>query len=220
MKQYSQEFKGTAKHDDIAIMYHKYKLAFFVPMKAGNNSIKKMFLQDLKLGSNYVKTRNDLLELYTAEEVYNICNNYMKIGLTRNPYYRIVSCWYDKTVRTNFKDFHRFDIRKGISLFEFMNKVYNIPDKNADRHLKSQSYLFTYDNCIVPDYLYDINKLNKNWEYIKEMVYDHTDGELLLPELRHEHSNKIDHDKYLEDNVKYLIACRYTDDFTNFNYKK
>jgi len=61
------------------------------------------------------------------------------LGIVRNPWDRLVSCWHDKLVETDYPQFARFGWERGRVSFEaFVRDLVRIPYSEADKHFRAQ----------------------------------------------------------------------------------
>ena len=105
--------------------------------------------------------------------------------------------------------FGYWGIKKSDTLDEFIQKVSQIPDSQADRHFRSQSW-FLYDgDKLIPDFVGKLESINDDWKPLVEK-FD-------LPEIPHFNASKKKPLELSEVNKK-LIQERYRDDFVNFGY--
>lgn len=202
-------------HSSIVVPEHK--LVFMYCQKAGSSSLKRLFLKDLK----YVPGEKGMLPLKTTEWVVKNCKDWLKIGVVRNPYSRIVSCWYEKTQLKSFKDFRPLGIHHGISFRDFVSKVSEIPDEKIDRHLISQSAFMYYDGHLVPDYLFHLESLQKHWPLIQGIVKEGTQDGLEMPPLRHDnkHNGGKKYRSCFDTDIKEKHDKRYEEDIRNLGYE-
>ncbi len=209
--------KNSQWHSGIVVEEHK--LVFMYALKSGCSSIKRMFLDDLGYGPDREPSQR-LLSLHTAKQIHEKCKGWLKIGIVRNPYNRALSTWYEKTQVKDFKDFHQFGIYRGIPFKDFLRIVSQYDDYEIDRHLKSQKCFMCYpgDN-VLPQSYYHLEWINTKWPVIQNQVKVHTQGRLVLPDLKeHNRTGSSKYNVLWDDEAGELVRRRYADDFRIFGF--
>ena len=133
-------------------------------------------------------------------------------SFVRNPYERLVSCYKNKVL--NFpreEDYFGYcGIKKDDTLDQFIQKVSQIPDAQADRHFRSQSWFLYDEDKLIPDFVGKLENIIDDWKILLEK-FD-------LPEIPHFNASQKKPLDLSETNKK-LIRERYRDDFINFGYE-
>lgn len=117
---------------------HESKFIWFRVAKAGTRTIL-----------NHFKGHDVCLDAEHASDVYyspGLYSNYFKFAFVRNPWDRLVSCWFDKVVNTNlyrFNDIERIRMRE---FDNFIDYVAGLNLRECDRHLRLQCALIDLNN--------------------------------------------------------------------------
>lgn len=119
---------------------HSHRFVWFRVAKVGTRSILAHFAnQGVKL---------DVEHAMSVHYPVNRLGGYFKFAFVRNPFDRLVSCWYNKSVESNY---FRFDPqthhRLSSSFSEFAQFVCGLDLNVGDPHLRLQSRLI--DLCAV-----------------------------------------------------------------------
>ena len=91
-------------------------------------------------------------------------------GFVRNPLTRIFSCYQNKVVairksgKKNILANHRIDI--DMDFTSFVDVIVKIPDRNIDRHLRSQSWFLSDQDGLLLDFTGKLENLDEDWAYI------------------------------------------------------
>lgn len=215
------------------ILLEKYQAIYIFIPKVASTSIKKVIAEALNIPSpnpsrpeGFVHARNypfsqksDLLTKY---------KNYFKFCFIRNPFDRIVSCYSNKI--TQDKDhsdmFHTRGVSKAfanrygnlfqanMSFDEFVLRVSEIPDSQADAHFQSQ-WLRTVDKKgqSLTNFIGRFETLQEDFKYVCDTIGFPWKN---LPELM-KSSHHCYKDHYCKKTIR-LIEERYHEDLRRFNY--
>ena len=133
-------------------------------------------------------------------------NDYFKFAFVRNPWDRLVSCYYDKVLK---KKLFKKCWDKDFSYFVNYVKKQNL--EKADRHLRLQSSLFPPDEI---DFIGRFENLEEDFHYICEKIG------LSNIKLPHENITRHKHyTKYYNNETRAIVAEIYAKDIKNFGYK-
>lgn len=155
----------------------------------------------------------DSLVPYSIDEL-NLTDKFI-FACTRNPYDRLVSAWQNRIV-----EFKKFSNPQCLNTTfpEFVRLVANIPDEDADQHIKSQ-YFYLKD---IPEnkdlgspFIFDIEDIREAW--IQVIKWTGTDYRLLKHKKK---SNKGAWENYYNQELKNIVYERYKNDFLFLNISK
>lgn len=151
---------------------------------------------------------------------------YWKFCLVRNPWDRLVSCWKQKVkdaaissdakppsgVLLSLADHGLF--RRGMSFEDFARAVSEIPDREANKHFRSQ-YTFVTDEQgrLVVDYVGRMELMDKELDYIF-----HTAGIDKQPVPHLLKTDRKPYDRYYTKATRDLVAKRFARDIDLFGY--
>ena len=178
------------------------KLFWYEVPKTGCTSLKVFFQQK----SNYSILSVKCKHLYGHR-------NYFQFAFVRNPWDRLVSCFFDKTKRTVGSKWQLRAYVKYIdsNFTEFVHGIATDDVNNSNIHHRLQY------NLINHDYLNFIGKfenLQKDFDFI---CYEVGVSDCELP-----HWNKTQHEHYTEyydDETRSIVAEKYAKDIEYFGYK-
>jgi len=130
-------------------------------------------------------------------------------SFVRHPYERIWSCYKNKVSNPvsekNIFACHNISFKD--SFDTFVDKICDIPDTEADRHFRSQSWFLMNGNQRLIDFVGRLENMNDDWETLRQRFN--------LPEIPH-HNATSQTSVSLSERNKKLLQQRYHNDFTNF----
>jgi dermatan 4-sulfotransferase 1 len=130
-------------------------------------------------------------------------------SFVRHPYARILSCYKNKVAMPISKKniFACHDINLSDSFDTFVNKICEIPDRDADRHFRSQSWFLMDGDTLLTDYVGKLENIDHDWGYLSQRFN--------LPSIPHRNATSNTNTELSQRN-KTLIQQRYQHDFSNF----
>jgi chondroitin 4-sulfotransferase 11 len=217
------------------IVLDNYKAIYIPIYKVACSSIKSVLAGLLNL--NVVK--NPHLIKYPTINIEQIdskkYNDYFKFGFVRNPWDRAVSCYLDKIARSKeftnyymtngvFNDFLKYGVFKGgMNFSDFVKAVSNIPDEEADKHIRSQHIPLMDKKEIVVDFVGRFEQIDSDFAHvckkigvknIKLQKKNSRQGKIYtFPDI------KKDYKEYYDEESKELIRKRYKKDIEMFWYE-
>lgn len=171
------------------------KYLWFSVAKVANRSILHVLENntDISIKGGHVLYRNARFE------------GYFKFALVRNPWDRLLSCYFDKIVgRKMFHEHH------GKSFEEFIEYVAGLDLRTADDHLRLQACVFPIDEV---DYVGRFERLHDDVTTIFSRLGIHG---ARLP-----HRNRSQHDhysRYYDARTRELVGRIYAQDIDLFEY--
>ncbi|MCB1668076.1 MAG: sulfotransferase family 2 domain-containing protein [Pseudomonadales bacterium] len=103
----------------------------------------------------------------TQAHIQKLRSEYFIFSFIRDPYERLYSCYKNKVIAplTNNKRnvLAKHGIELGIPFEEFVGRVSMIPDSQADRHIRSQSWFVTDGESLVVDFLGRLEHFHEDW---------------------------------------------------------
>jgi dermatan 4-sulfotransferase 1 len=129
-------------------------------------------------------------------------------SFVRHPYERIWSCYKNKVATPNTPKniFACHNISQQDSFNTFVNKICEIPDTEADRHFRSQSWFLMDGETLIPDFVGKLEDMQTGWESLRDRFS--------LPEISHRNATAKGCE--ISTRNKTLIQQRYQYDFVNF----
>ena len=142
-------------------------------------------------------------------------------AFVRNPFDRLVSCYRDKVVGSDYfsetlKMSHN-RIPSDISFEEFVKIIVKIPDFLADKHFKSQYALLSHNGQLLPNFIGHFETLKEDWLLLaKKHKFDHSLAHKNAGKMR-EKDNNTYHNYYTPELIN-LVYLRYQNDFSQLGY--
>jgi hypothetical protein len=234
--------KRDLREGDV-IALHEYKAIYFAIPKVANSSLKSVVTDLLEgkideqymkpnwkpyvfrheAGREYLKKKGILVSPKETDRL----KDYRKFCFVRNPFSRLVSCFFQKLKDPDYQDsnfrngvsasLHAYGktFFSGMSFSEFVEAVCRIPDHAANAHFKSQ-YLFVTDRkgnlCV--DFIGYFERLEEDFFSIAKILNfpDH----IKLPHLLK--SNRGDYKDCYNPALIEKVRSRYQQDLLIFNY--
>lgn len=190
----------------------KHGVVYMLIPKAGNSSIKAAIKRDLGLsdapddiqrGWNYIGP-GEIVRDYT---------DWKAAAFVRNPYARLVSCWWQKLHRHGASKLTRYGFRNGMPFDAFVETCVKWRDKDVDQHVRSQVFGLMHAGRLVPDFIGHCETLDRDWQRFQAWAG------LDLPDLeRRNASDHTDYRDYYTPRLRALVEQRYGDDIAAFGY--
>lgn len=209
--------------DKVAI-FKSIKCAYIINPKVANNSIQYSLgikdnwpelNQNRNLSfSEMVKTsynhRIQISELLSD----NKYNDWIKFSFVRNPFDKLVSCWYDKCISTNyFKEKYNLEFKNFLDFVKYINTI-NLDQMDA--HCSPQYLILFNKKNFTPifNFIGKYENLTKDWESLNKLLG-------IFPTLLLGNYNKKNKNLYSEYYCKQsieIVKRTYQKDFELFNY--
>jgi len=189
------------------------KLIFLPIPKTGNASIKQTFRTTNEIVSDDLQ--KTISKRHGSSTLPADYSDYYIFSFVRNPFDRLYSCYKHKLgdPSSPFARRYLFTTITGNETFaEFVHKVCRIPDKVADRHFCSQSFLLTdRNNQLLPAFVGAFEKLDEDFSPIQKRFN--------LASLPHVHkTGGDDWTTVYTPELATLVYDRYREDCERFNY--
>ena len=210
------EYNDNDYFEPYCMVSHKYRFVYVSILKNGGMTMQK-FLYNI-LCYKYERFKTSLkvnCDDYILEEtfcslIWNQDNvtEYFVFGFVRNPYKRMISNYYFRSMHKNVKYWRINDYRMPISFDEFVSNPdrmdkYSFTNSN---HLIPQ-YRFILDNHYCPyiDFIGNLDRFNKDIFYVFNIIIknsDLNDRDTLMNDFMDEYIELTDilKDNYIENN--------------------
>ena len=240
------EGKASKKQPRFAskyIVHDEHKFVYFVLRKVACTSVKTAILPLFDLDPTpFEVTRGD----GTRVRVHRLFNtsghqigkeqllegldheyrDYFKFAFVRNPWDRLLSCYFDKVVRKSVPPFllesavsADVEFYANMPFAEFVEAVYQIPDEKANPHFRSQHLkVCGPDGEPMADFVGRFENLREDFTRVTEEIG--APG-LELPERNRKSVSKRGSRHYREfydERLKNLVHKRYEKDVETFGY--
>lgn len=144
----------------------------------------------------------------SQSDIFNQTSKAFIFSFVRHPYQRIWSCYKNKISSTkitkNLFACHNISLQDNFDTF--VDKICEIPDSEADRHFRSQSWFLMNGDTVIPNFVGKLETIQKDWKTMSNQ-FD-------LPEIPHRNATEKSYE--VSNRNKTLIQQRYQSDFTNF----
>ncbi|MBX2848579.1 MAG: sulfotransferase family protein [Acidiferrobacterales bacterium] len=138
-----------------AVVNDQYRYIMFYSPKSGCSSMRKLFLA-LHLEELSEEQKSELVDFHNLSVIFPYkmdrdYSDYYKFTVSRNPYSRIVSAYFDQYVYQKNSGiegmYERVSPKNGepTNFIEFLEYLATVPDRFRDSHFKTQSY-FHYEH--------------------------------------------------------------------------
>jgi dermatan 4-sulfotransferase 1 len=138
-------------------------------------------------------------------------------AFVRHPLARLYSSYVNKLVdqerRGRRNIFSCNDIPFGISFEEFVERVCALPDRECERHIRSQAWFLSDAEGVVPTFLGKMETFNDDWERLRQSLP-------FLGTVRHINrgSHCQDYRQFYTPRMVQLAQSRFERDFKLFGY--
>jgi hypothetical protein len=193
------------------------KLLFSTVPKVANNSIKAAVKhtltgQPIPEEPRYVVAYNTSTPYYDGDKKglqTLLGQGWTCIGFVRNPWSRLVSCWFDKFLRgptqSGIKMVSRYGWPENMPFEDFVRRVTDIPHYAADAHF-APCHLFHSDWQVIR-----YEQLNVEWQKLMDRFS-------LFPLPHYRKRTQVDYRTMFDDSLLCSVAKYYETDCDRFGY--
>lgn len=138
-------------------------------------------------------------------------------AFVRHPLARLYSAFVDKIVNAEREGrrniFACHGLNYGMSFEVFVNRVCDIPDRNIDRHLRSQAWFLADAQGLIPNFIGRLETFNADWDHLRQKIPS-------LGEVEHLNLAAGDSDFLAQYSARSLALAkqRFAQDFEYFGY--
>ncbi|MEO9966916.1 MAG: sulfotransferase family 2 domain-containing protein [Reichenbachiella sp.] len=137
-------------------------------------------------------------------------SEYFKFAFVRNPWSRLVSCWKNKVVESNYFKFSSNELAKMQQFENFVKYVATLDIERCDHHLRLQSKLIDLNNV---DFVGRFENFEQDFKHVQEVLKMEP---MSIPHLNRSGANN---QVYYTDDLKGRVAEIYKKDINLFSYK-
>lgn len=213
-----------------ALISQEHRLAFVLVPKVATRTFMHAFLKNPAHNLVMRHTRGLVNQLFGSNAPYR---DYHITTFVRNPWARVVSCYFDKIYRcdrpSKLNIISRYEhLQPGMSFDNFIRWLCSEEgsDDCADHHWRSQHRFITGDGDeLYCEFIGKLENLQSDWLELCRMA------NLPYIELPHRHpgayqldrdklkNRELDYRSYFTDETKRLVARRYQKDCELFDYE-
>jgi hypothetical protein len=204
----------------------QYELVYLCTPKVACSSIKYA-LASLRFGRDLdpfgrdqaLHIHEDIFIGRSLDVISAKFQDYFKFSFVRNPWDRLVSCYYSKVWQqeTMLPHLRKLGFHPQMQFKEFVTTVCQIPDDQADEHFKSQYALITNKGEIAPDFVGRFERLSEDWEKLRLHLQSRLNR--MLPHLPHvNHQPRAPYQSHYDKRLEGMVAARYRPDIEFFYY--
>jgi hypothetical protein len=231
---------GRYEYTSHVIALHQYRAIYMAVPKVANTSVKTALTslmpthirelpKDGRKERSVYALHNDVLfrdKIRLYKHQVPQYSDYLVFAFVRNPWDRLVSCYRDKIEwGALVEDGKRRDPRtrrlylgrqfeRDMDFAEFVQRVVEIPDRRANRHIRSQfTFLADKSGELLPNFIGRFETLTDDFSAVMKRIGA---PHLTLPHLRN--SAPPDYRKYYTERLAELVADRYRRDIELFDY--
>ncbi|MFC1866518.1 sulfotransferase family 2 domain-containing protein [Thermodesulfobacteriota bacterium] len=181
---------------------HEKKFLWFRVAKVGTRTIFDVFKQaKVNLDAEHP------MFCYYPTKLYN---GYFKFAFVRNPWDRLVSCWKNKVVDSNYYRFSDKQLLKMQSFENFVEFVKSKDIKRCDHHIRLQSKLIDLN---VVDFIGRFERFEEDLIKVTQII-----GIEYIKTYKNESKNKSNYMEYYDDRLQSMVADLYRRDINIFQY--
>jgi hypothetical protein len=136
---------------------------------------------------------------------------YFKFAFVRNPYDRLVSCYFGKVRGSDRNRLHVRSWSPDLTFAGFVDAVCRTPDSRSNRHYRSQHTLCDLASL---DFLGRLENLENDISEVMERLTVHR--EVRVPSLNT--TDRSHYSRYYDDDLRTQVADRYAEDLRLFGY--
>jgi hypothetical protein len=211
------------------IVIPEWKVCFGRVPKVANTSIKGVLAERLGLSHEKLKPTNDAFwhaassgnktDLKSAEELILSHQGYFTFAFVREPRDRLMSFFNANIRKWQLRpQLARLGFKKDMSVSEFVARVCEIDDDEADVHFLSQARILSWRGQLVPTLVGRFDHLDRDWERVSRVVRELRSVELPL---RLGVSNRLkkdasDVERLFDESNSKRIFRRYEEDYDLF----
>jgi len=217
------------------------KFIYFVTQKVACTSIKNALLPMFDIDTTeYERTRPDGTPALRIHKLFDAADNqikkeqlvaklddqfrgYFKFAFVRNPWDRLLSCYFNKFGRANAPGLDTpagsdVELYAGMPFAEFVEAVHEIPDDEANPHFRSQhTVICGPQGRNMADFVGRFENLTADFEVVTERIG--VAQEIRLPHLLRSGIRKSrPYTDFYDDRLKNLVHRRYQEDIEVFGY--
>lgn len=187
-----------------SVPYHAGRAVFILNAKCGNSAVKSALLNG---EADHVHNK---VEIWSPEDV--AASDYIKVAITRNPYARAVSCWWQKIVGDGAHRLDKHGFREGMGWPEFVDHLCHIDGDTVDLHIRDQHKAMFSGGRWLPDVVLKLEDPDM-WVKVRRIV----PGLPRVLEWRNK-SNSPAWFKFIAGPEAVALARRYKRDFEVLGY--
>ncbi len=182
---------------------HEKKFVWFRVAKVGTRTIFNVFEQ--------AKINLDVEHAMSCHYPTNLYKRYFKFAFVRNPWDRLVSCWRNKVVDSNYYNFSNDRLLEMQTFKSFVDFVENENIENCDHHIRLQSKLIDLNSV---DFIGRCENFNEDFSKVTEVI----GIELMKIDCKNVSQNRSDYRHYYNESLKDKVAKIYRKDINVFQY--
>ena len=197
----------------------KTNIVFVGMPKCGNSSILDSFRVFLDGEESKPKLPQTAFLNYSLskKDVYNRRSEFFIFSISRNPYDRLVSHYFDKVNGTKLHPrLERFGFTHKMNFQDYCQVLKNKFLQINDLHLRPQFEISFHRRCFLPNYVIKFERLNSDFKFIASYVKEMYSKDITLPHLNPSRRSPVSH-VVTDTEAKDIIEI-YKRDFNFFGY--
>lgn len=213
----------------IILDFESARFVYFAVPKVANTSLRDWLLPlvpDAPVGAVH-NIHQDVDWPRLSRAAFLECRKapeFLSFALVRNPWERLVSTYRDKVLRDRIHPpLGKLGFEARMPFLDFVERVVEIPDRDADPHIRSQWAFLGQGPHLLPDLVLDIREIGKLVRILRSWSPESV-GQ--LPDPRHLNSSPMPAavPEFLETTAKRnayagMIEGRYKREILTFGYK-
>jgi hypothetical protein len=182
---------------------HEKKILWYRVAKVGTRTIFDIFDQaQINLDAEHP------FFCHYPEKLYS---EYFKFAFVRNPWDRLVSCWKNKVIDSNYFEFTEEKLQDMQSFENFVGYVQSKDIEDCDQHIRLQSKLVDMNNV---DFIGRFEKFEEDLGKVAQMI-----GIEYKKTRKNMSKQKSSYVDYYDDRLQNIVADIYRKDIHIFQYE-